>query len=97
MIVEERTTWRQYLMTTEEAAEEVLCHLTEEQKKQLAYFPKCDLKSLHYRVGVVIRNKLGIGVYYANQKAYSIFDSANNEADRVVVAIWEHLQGQLVH
>ena len=84
-------------MTTAEAAEEVLCHLTEEQKIQLTCFPKCDLKSLHFRVGVVIRNKLGIGVYYTDQKAYSIFDSANNEADRVIVAMWERLQGQLVH
>ncbi len=45
-------------MTTEEAAEEVLRHLSEEEKKIIANTPRSNLIKFHFSLGLMIRNQL---------------------------------------
>jgi hypothetical protein len=89
MVEKDERPSRQYPMTTKEAAKEIIPLLTEEQKKQLAAMEIGDLKSLHFNLGLFIRNKLGIGKYYATWKDRPFWDDADNESSKVIYTMWE--------
>jgi len=61
----EQKPWKKYPMTREEAIQEVLLHLPESIKKELANTPKDHLMMLHHGLGTYIRNGLGLWKYYA--------------------------------
>jgi hypothetical protein len=80
--------WKQYLMTTEEAVEEVLSHLSENDKLEIAQTTEDNLITLHFRLGMTIRNKMGIWSYSGEG-----FPSQPDDISSTIIeSLWDKLR-----
>lgn len=55
--------WKKWPMSIDEAAEEVLLHLSEETKTEVANTPRGYLVAFHQCLGMFVRNNLGLWAY----------------------------------
>lgn len=83
-------TWKQYPMSIDQAAEEVLTHLCKQEKQRIAKASEKDLIGLHYDIGLYIRNNLGVWKYYQGRE-----DSTRHpdwESFFIIERLWEKLR-----
>jgi len=79
-------------MTREEAVQEVLLHLPDDTKKELANISKGDLITLHHGLGTFIRNGLGLWKYYAENPKVEVGETADSESLILIRETWEYLR-----
>lgn len=88
--MEKKNSWKSYPLPLPEAIEEVISHLNEQEKQQIATSRKDSLIFLHNRYGQSIRNNLGIWSYYKNRE-----DSIRHpdmESYLIIEGVWEKIR-----
>ncbi len=82
--------WKQWPIPLEEAAEEVLLHISEGTKKKVANSPKGALLLFNDCLGLYIRNNLSLWAYFSGREA------TEQHPDRIslfiIEALWKRLQ-----
>ncbi len=91
--------FKQWPLSLEEAADEVIRHMDDDTKKRIAKLPKSDLPMLHFLMGTDIRNNLGLWKYVPDKETLQkegIKAFLDNDPDRVsgeiIKMVWERLQ-----
>lgn len=87
---------KDYPKTIAEAVERLLSTLSEEEKEDIKNTPKNDLISLHFSLGMYIRNAFGLWkdnkeLIEACGQSYPIFDP-DSVSGVIIDALWEKLQ-----
>jgi hypothetical protein len=88
----EEKPWKKYPMTRAEAVQEVLLHLLDDTKKELANTSKGGLTKLHHGLGTYIRNGLGLWKYYTKNPKAAIGETTDGESWILIKDAWEYLQ-----
>ncbi len=81
--------WKTFPLSPEQAAEEVISHLSDEEKQLIKAASRDELISYHDSLGRLIRNNLNIWAYFRGRE--NSIPNPDTISLQIIYAVWERL------